>query len=108
MFAQRDARDAAMLFELIAHDSIPGASLLRRTLGEQYWQAKLPTGLEPGDRFMHKTGDTDEVSHDGGMLILASGERYILVVYTELESTDANDVRFGAFMRLLRPHLVGN
>lgn len=101
------ARDAATLFELIAGDAIPGASLLRRTLGEQYWQAKLPAGLAPGDRFMHKTGDTDEVSHDGGILILESGERYILVVYTELESSDVNDVRFGAFMRSLRPHLLG-
>lgn len=100
------ARDAATLFEAIATNRIPGASILRRTLAEQYWQSKLPAGLDPGDRFMHKTGDTDEVSHDGGILELESGERYVLVVYTGLQSTDVNDARFGAFMRSLRPHLV--
>ena len=101
------ARDAATLFELIATDGIPGASILRKTLAEQYWRTKLPPGLAPGDRFFHKTGDTDEVSHDGGILVLESGERYVLVVYTELESSAVNDTRFTAFMRLLRPHLVG-
>jgi len=101
------ARDAATLFEAIAAGRLAGASILRRTLSEQYWQSKLPAGLEPGDRFMHKTGDTDEVSHDGGILDLESGERYVLVVYTGLESNEVNDARFGAFMRSLRPHLVG-
>lgn len=101
------ARDAATLFELIAGDRLPGATILRRTLAEQYWQTKLPPGLAPGDRFLHKTGDTDEVSHDGGILTLESGERYVLVVYTGLESSAVNDARFSTFMRLLRPHLVG-
>ncbi len=100
------ARDAATLFEAIDAGRIPGASILRQTLADQYWQSKLPAGLCAGDRFMHKTGDTDEVSHDGGILELESGERYVLVVYTGLESSDVNDTRFGAFMRLLRPHLV--
>jgi len=89
------ARDAAELLSRIA----------RAILHEQYWNTKLSTGLQAGDRFAHKTGDTDEVSHDGGILTLSTGERYVIVVYTSLESTDANDRRFGEFMRRLRPHL---
>ncbi|GAC1420025.1 MAG: serine hydrolase [Candidatus Velthaea sp.] len=101
------ARDAAELFRRLAHDDLPGALILRNVLQGQYWNAKLPSGLDAGDRFAHKTGDTDEVSHDGGILTLSTGARFVLVVYTSLPSTDQNDRRFGEFMRMLRPHLAG-
>ena len=99
------ARDAANMLRMIACDEVPGAGIVRNLLLGQYWNTKLTTGLAPGDRFAHKTGDTDEVSHDGGIVTLASGERYILVVYTRLPSNEDNDRRFGTFMRSLRPHL---
>lgn len=99
------AADAATLFELIARDALPGAAWLREALGSQQWNTKLSAGLEPGDRFAHKTGDTDEVSHDGGILELSSGFRYVVVVYTALPSSSENDARFGEFMRRLRPSL---
>lgn len=99
------AGDAARLFELIARDEIPGAAWLRDALAAQEWNEKLNGGLQPGDRFAHKTGDTDEVSHDGGILELASGRRYVVVVYTALPSSRENDARFGDFMRRLRPLL---
>jgi beta-lactamase class A len=66
---------------------------------------KLSRGLDPGDAFAHKTGDTDEVSHDAGILTLADSARWVLAVYTELPSSEENDQRFGAFMRALRPYL---
>jgi beta-lactamase class A len=100
------AADAAALFVRIAAGSVPGAARIAGSLARQYWNAKLPRGLVPGDAFAHKTGDTDEVSHDGGILTLGSGERYVLVVYTALASNDESDARFGAFMRSLRPLLA--
>jgi beta-lactamase class A len=99
------AREAADLFRRIALEDVPGARIVRSVLDGQYWNTKLSTGLEAGDRFAHKTGDTDEVSHDGGILTLASGERFVLVVYSPLPSSDATDGCFGAFMSALRPHL---
>jgi len=99
------AGDAAHLFELIARNQIPGSAWLREMLAAQEWNAKLNRGLQPGDRFAHKTGDTDEVSHDGGILELASGRRYVIVVYTTLSSSRENDARFGDFMCRLRPFL---
>lgn len=99
------AGDAARLFELIAQDALPGAPWLRGALASQEWNTKLSAGLAPGDRFAHKTGDTDEVSHDGGILELTSGRRYVVVVYTALPSSTENDARFGEFMRRLRPLL---
>lgn len=99
------ARDACELFRRIARAEVPGAAFIAGVLGTQYWNTKLSAGLAPGDRFAHKTGDTDDVSHDGGILTLATGERYALAVYTQLGSNDDTDRRFAAFMRALRPLL---
>jgi len=99
------AREAAALFAAIATDAVPGAERLRAILATSWWDVKLSRGLAPGDAFAHKTGDTSAVSHDGGILTLADGSRWIVVVYTELPSNEENDERFGAFMRALRPFL---
>jgi beta-lactamase class A len=101
------AREAADLFERIARGTIPAAPLLERFLRGQIWNTKLSAGLEAGDRFAHKTGDTDETSHDGGILELAGGGRYVLVVYSELPANAETDARFAAFMRRIRPLLDG-
>ncbi len=99
------AADAALLFELIARDGVPFALRLREMLGRQECNEKLSTGLYPGDRFAHKTGSTDEVTHDGGILDTDSGGAYAIVVYSGLEASDANDARFGPFMSEIRPML---
>lgn len=100
------AREAADLFERIARGTVPSATLLHRFLRGQVWNTKLSAGLEAGDRFAHKTGDTDDTSHDGGILELAGGGRYVLVVYSELVSNDETDARFAAFMKRIRPLLA--
>lgn len=99
------AGDAARLFELIARDEVPFALALRQTLARQRWKNKLRAGLDPGDQFAHKTGDTDEVTHDGGILDTADGASYAIVVYTGMESNDANNAKFAPFMRSLREYL---
>lgn len=104
-----------------AHPAADCAALLRQLASEvardgkrnrvydallaQVWNDKLSRGLRDGDVFAHKTGDTDEVSHDGGILTLPSGRRWIVVVYTALPSTPETDARHAAFMAALRPHL---
>ncbi len=97
--------DAAKLFELIARDQIPFAYLFRSILQRQQWNNKLPAGLYPGDHFAHKTGDTGEVTHDGGILDTQEGASYVLVVYTGMESNDTNNAKFGPFMSSIRPYL---
>lgn len=99
------ASDAARLFELIARDRVPFARYFRQILDRQEWKNKLPAGLCPGDHFAHKTGDTDEVTHDGGILDTQEGASYVLVVYTGMESNDANNAKFGPFMTELRKAL---
>lgn len=99
------AADAARLFAAIARDEVPLADRLREMLAEQTWNEKLSPGLFPGDRFLHKTGDTSDVTHDGGILIDAQGERWVVVAYTGLASTDEHNARFAPFMRRIRPLL---
>jgi len=99
------AHEAARLFEELAHERLPLSSILLDALARQRWNTKLSRGLSPGDRFAHKTGDTSEVSHDGGILTTANGRSYVLVVYTSMPSSDEVDASFAAFMRALRPHL---
>jgi beta-lactamase class A len=100
------AAEAAELLAAIADDRVPEAAALRRILATSWWDVKLSRGLEPGDAFAHKTGDTDEVAHDGGILTLPGGARWVVVVYTELPSSDEHDARFAEFMRALRPSLL--
>jgi beta-lactamase class A len=88
----------------VARQRRPGAWVYDALLA-QLWNDKLSKGWHPGDRFAHKTGDTDEFSHDGGILTCADGRRFIVVVYTGMASTPATDYRFAAFARALRPLL---
>lgn len=97
--------DAARAFEAIARDAVPFAAELRATLSRQQFDDRLDRGLRPGDRFAHKTGGTDGVSHDGGILVTAEGRTYVVVAYTGLPSEDANDAKFGPFMDRLRSSL---
>ena len=99
------AAEAAQAFAAIADDRVPQAAVLRGILATSWWDVKLSRGLDPGDAFAHKTGDTDEVAHDGGILTAADGSRWVIVVYSDLPSSEETDLRFGAFMRALRPHL---
>ncbi len=97
--------DAARLFSAIATDGVPGAAWLRDSLAAQEWNDKLSAGLRPGDGFAHKTGDTSAASHDGGILTLPDGRRFVIVVYTALPASPEADARLGDFMRRIRPSL---
>ncbi len=99
------ASDAATLMCAIANGSFPGANFLFSLLERQEWNTKLSAGIDAGDYFAHKTGDTEEASHDGGILVTADGERFVVIVYSATASCEATDARFGALMRALRSSL---
>jgi len=96
------AADCARIMRSIAEDALPHASLLRDALAAQEHNDKLSIGLLPRDRFLHKTGDTSQVTHDGGILVTGEGRRYAIVVYTALSSTAEHNARFAPFMRRVR------
>jgi beta-lactamase class A len=97
--------DAVRVFEMIAQDRVPFAAALLATLGRQQHNAKLSPGLREGDRFFHKGGETDEVSHDGGILETAEGKRYVVVVYTGLQGSKDKNRFFKPFMTAIRSYL---
>jgi beta-lactamase class A len=97
--------DAAALFAAIDRERAGRFGWLYDALLAQIWNDKVPRGLRPGDVFAHKTGDTDDASHDGGVLELADGRRYVLVIYTDLPSSPESDGRIAAFTRTLRDAL---
>ncbi len=100
------ASDAALLLRIVAERAQLGPNFVYAALAAQRWNEKLSAGFEPGDGFAHKTGDTDEVSHDGGILTLEDGRRYVVVVYTGLPSSPKVDRRFATFARALRRRLA--
>lgn len=97
--------DAVHLLEMIAREHIPRAGLLRRFLLQQRWNEKLSMGLLDHDAFAHKTGDTSEVTHDGGILYTVQGAAYVVVAYTGMPSNEHTNAGFGRFMRTLRARL---
>lgn len=100
------ACDAARAFELIAADARGAQNWVYEALLAQHFNGKLSRGWDAADTFAHKTGDTDEVSHDGGILSLPDGRNFVVVVYTEAESDPQTDAAFAAFARGLRPLLT--
>jgi beta-lactamase class A len=103
--------EIGLLLALIACDAVPGAAEQRGILAGCVHNQKLVPGLMPGDRFLHKTGETDEQSHDAGILETGSGRRYVIVLYTTPEPLpDHSDARHAdpqmtAWMRALRATL---
>jgi beta-lactamase class A len=84
------ASEIALLLEAIARGTVPGSKQQQRILALCVDDAKLAAGLLPGDVFMHKTGETSQVSHDAGILVTADARRYIVVLYTLVEPTPDN------------------
>jgi beta-lactamase class A len=103
--------EAGRLLTLIARDQVPGAAAQREILGRCVHNDKLVPGLAPGDRFMHKTGETDEQSHDAGILVTSQGSSYAIALYTTPEPLpDRSDARhvdplMTAWMRAMRSTL---
>lgn len=103
--------EIALLLALIALDRVPFAAEQREILARCVHNEKLAAGISPGDRFLHKTGETDEVSHDAGILITPQGRRYVVVVYTTPpplpDRSDAShyDSRIADWMRGVRAYL---
>lgn len=99
------AGDAARLFAGLALGEVAGAREIYDMLLAQRWNDKLSGGLRENDVFAHKTGETSEVTHDGGILETAEGRRYVVVLYAGLPSAPETNSRFGPFMRALRERL---
>jgi beta-lactamase class A len=104
-------REIGTLLTLIATDAVPAAAQQREMLRRCLHNEKLVPALRDGDVFMHKTGETSDLSHDAGILKTAQGKSYVVVLYTNPESrgddTEADHVnpQMTEWMRSLRARL---
>ncbi|MDQ6781718.1 MAG: class A beta-lactamase-related serine hydrolase [Candidatus Eremiobacteraeota bacterium] len=78
------AGEIARLLCLIARDELPGAAEQRAILARCVHNDKLAAGLAKDDVFMHKTGETSDVSHDAGILTTADDRHFVIVLYTQV------------------------
>lgn len=99
------------LLALIATDAVPAAAEQREIMRRCVHDEKLVPALREGDVFMHKTGETSDLSHDAGILKTAQGKSYVVVLYTTPEpkgdDSDADHVNplMTEWMRSLRERL---
>lgn len=104
-------REIGTLLTLIATDALPAAARQREILRRCVHNDKLVPALREGDVFMHKTGETSDLSHDAGILTTAQGKTYVVVLYTTPEpkgdDSDADHVnpQMTVWMRSMRDHL---
>ncbi|MBV8340453.1 MAG: serine hydrolase [Candidatus Eremiobacteraeota bacterium] len=103
--------EIARLLELIARGAVAGSERQQRILATCVDSEKLAAGLDEGDVFMHKTGETSQVSHDAGILVTREGRPYVVVLYCQViptadqaDATHANPFMVH-WMRLMRRHL---
>ena len=85
------ARDQVILYEQIANntiaDSVACAEMMKILLDQRFTDI-LPARLPAGVRVAHKSGSISGVQHDGGIIILPDGRRYILILLSD-HLTDA-------------------
>lgn len=73
----------------------------------QEWRDKLPARLPAGVRIAHKTGNITGVEHDGGLLELPDGRRFVIVILSR-EVPDAAAARdtIARAARLIHDHFA--
>jgi beta-lactamase class A len=106
------ARDEGMVYRAIAEGRAAGPASCREMVGilsRQHFNAGIPAGLPEEVQVAHKTGWVPGlVRHDGGIVLLDGGARYVLVVLTKSElDTDPIDELIVDVSRLVHDHVVG-
>ncbi|MBN1543092.1 serine hydrolase [candidate division KSB1 bacterium] len=86
-----DAFSLLQLYKAIAQDraaSAKSCAEMRAILARQKYRDRIAAGLPPNARWAGKTGSITAINHDSGILTLADGRRFALVILSQGE-TDA-------------------
>jgi len=98
------ARDLGVIFSAIAEGraaSLEACGEMIEILERQEFNEGIPAGLPAGVRVAHKTGWITEIQHDGGIVTLPDGRRFVLVVLTRgIADTTAADALIADVSRL--------
>jgi beta-lactamase class A len=107
------ARDEGIVYRAIAEGSVASPEScdeMMSVLLRQAFDEGIPAGLPGSARVAHKTGWVPGlVRHDGGIVMLEGGERYVLVVLTKSElDSDTVDTLIVDISRMVHEHVVGS
>ncbi|MEX1138717.1 MAG: serine hydrolase [Bacteroidota bacterium] len=109
---QTNAYDLMLIFKAMADGSIasiPACKEMIDILADQKLNDLIPAQLPPGTRIAHKTGSITGVEHDGGIVFLADGRKYVLVILSkDLKDRGQGKKAIADISRLLYDHVRGN
>ena len=80
------AYDLMLIFEKIAKDeavSPKACKLMREILLDQHFNSILPAQLPKDVQVAHKTGNITGVEHDGGIVYMKNGRKYVLILLSK-------------------------
>lgn len=104
-------RDLGIIFGAIAEDRAASPESCREMegiLGRQQFNEGIPAGLPPSATVAHKTGSITAIRHDGGLVFLEEGNRYVLVVLTGgVADHDTADVLIADISRIVYEEVTG-
>jgi len=111
MSNQATSHDLATLLERLRTGtavSPASDSLMRGFLGDQFFNAMIPSGLPGGTRVAHKTGSITKIHHDAAIVYPANGEPYIIVIMVEgITDSDISSELGASIARLVHERLRG-
>lgn len=105
------AYDLALLFELLANGKVvsPAASqAMIKILLDQQFKDIIPAQLPADVKVAHKTGFFTSVHHDGGIVFLPDGRKYVLVLLSRNLKDDKAGVDALAGVSALVYHYMAN
>lgn len=106
------ARGQLLLYELIATNRLVDAKAseeMIRVLSDQRFGEIIPARLPKDVTVAHKTGSITGVQHDGGIVILPDGRKYILVLLaSKLKDPDKGVETMAKVSELIYRHVTGD
>lgn len=105
------AHDLMMIFKALADGSAASASSCKEMLdilGDQKFRDMIPGELPPDTRVAHKTGSITGVQHDGGVVFLPDGRKYVLVILSkDLKDREQGVRAIAEISRMIYDNVMG-
>jgi beta-lactamase class A len=106
-----NAYDLMLIFSAIAEGKAAGRKACEEMidiLDDQKFRDLLPSRLPPDVRIAHKTGSITGVEHDGGIVYLPGGRRYVLVVLSRgLKDREQGKKAIGDISKVVYDYMMG-
>lgn len=107
-----NAYDLMMIFKALAEGSAASTSAcveMLDILDDQKFRDMMPAELPEGTRVAHKTGSITGVEHDGGIVFLPDGRKYVLVILSkDLKDSEQGKKAIAEISRIIYDNVTGH